>query len=673
MGIGKAALVAAGLAILGVGAARAASNPTAAGAFTIERPTLVSLGFEWRIKGDDNRNAAVAVSFRKKGERAWRKALPMLRLGGEEVFGQAASNGDHDFDYVAPEMFAGSILNLQPDTEYECRFVLSDADGVRGTATRQVTVRTRRRPAPATDGRTFHVYPVGYAGPKQQPAFTGLLAAYYKSSSQSDHANVFPPRVRPGDTILVHAGVYKDNRFQYGGFDRNNPGYGTLFDGTYYLTVSGTPDRPIAIKGAGDGEVIFDGDGNQTLFNLLAANYTYIEGITVRNTNLAFLLGLKNIGGASGFSLVRSRLVDVGRGVQEDWAGAKDYYIADNVFIGRHERDKLQSWRRPEVWGKFPGYPASLTSEYAVKIYGQGHVVEHNYLAGWHDGVDVATYGTPSDDPALAPSSVDIDDNDFTVMADNCVEADGGAQNIRVFRNRCFNSTGGAFSAQPTFGGPAYFFQNLVYNATTGGPLKFLDTPAGILVYQNTFFGESTLVGPAANIHFLNNIMIGEGWADSVFNFTTTTNYSTADYDGLRANPSAKYAFAWSAPPAGVRADFKTPPQRREFPTLQAFQQGTVLERHGVAVDLDVFAKASLPDRSDPQRVYRPGDFDFRLRPGSAAIDRGAVLPTINDGYAGAAPDLGAYEAGSTPPAYGPQTWPVGAEAERSASAATHN
>jgi hypothetical protein len=515
------------------------------------------------------------------------------------------------------------------------------------------------------DGRIFHVYPIGYTGVKQKPAFVGLLAAYYMGSSQSDHANVFPPRVKPGDTILVHAGVYQDNRFKYGGFDRENPGYGTLFDGTYYLTASGTADRPIAIKAAGDGEVIFDGGGNQYLFNLLAANYTYFEGITVRNTNVAFLVGLKDIAGASGFSLVRSRLIDIGRGVQEDWAGSKDFYIADNVFIGRHDRSKLQSWRRPDVWARFPGYPVPVTSEYAVKIYGQGHVVAHNYVSGWHDGIDIATYGTPSADPSLTPSAIDIYGNDITVMADNCVELDGGAQNLRVFQNRCFNSAGGAFSAQPVFGGPAYLFRNLVYNSTTGGPLKLADTPSGLLIYQNTFFGESALVGPTANLHFRNNLLIGEGWANSPFDFVTTTNYSSADYDGLRPNPGAGYAFAWTHPPASESRFFKGPLSREEFPSLAAFQQATGLESHGVLVELDVFKQASLPDRADPQRIYQPAELDFTLRPGSAAVDRGVVLPTINDDYTGTAPDLGAYELGRAPPKYGPNDWPVGSDADR--------
>ena len=663
--LGTAVRIAAAMAALAAFGGTAAAAPrlgTLAGAFTVERPTLVSLGFEWRIQGDDNRNAKVEVSFRKRGETAWRQGLPLLRLQGEQVPGGRPRNSDYGryFDYAAPNMFAGSLLNLEHGADYECRFVLTDPDGVRGPAARIVTVRTRKAPAPAAGGRVFHVYPYGYEGPKAQPAFTGLLAAYYMGSDQSDHSNALPPRVRPGDVILVHAGVYKDNRFAYGGFDPKFGGYGTPFDGTYYLTQSGTPERPIVIKGAGDGEAVFDGDGNQTLFNLMAGNYTYVEGITVRNTNVAFLLGQKDIAGASGFSLVRSRLVDIGRGVQDDWAGSKDFYIADNVFIGRHDRTKLQSWFRPEVWSKFPGYPAPITSEYAVKVYGQGHVVAYNHVEAWHDGIDVATYGAPSTDPDRIPSSIDFYGNDITNVADNCIEADGAAHNVRVFRNRCFNSAQGALSAQPIFGGPAYFVQNLVYDATTGGPLKFVDTPAGVLVYQNTFFGQSALFGPAANVHFRNNLVIGDGWADTLFAFTTSTAYSTSDYNGYRPNPGARIAFAWTAPRDGVRADFKGPLVKREFASLEAFSAATGQERHSVLVDVDVFVGAPLPDRSDPQRLYRPADLDFRLRPGSAAIDRGVVLPTITDGYAGRAPDLGAYELGSTPPHYGPRQWPTG-------------
>jgi hypothetical protein len=632
---------------------------TTAGAFTVEPATLVSLGFEWRIAGDDNRNASVAVSYRKQGERAWHDGLPLARLDGEPVTGGSDKlrNGTGTYyTYTSPNMFAGSVLNLTPDTEYQCRFVLHDPDGVGGQSEHTVTVRTRKVPQAAKGGRVYNVYPFGYKGPKQQPAFTGLLAAYYTGSDESDHANALPPRVEPGDVILVHAGVYKDHRKIYGGFDPSVAAYGTTFDGTYYLTQSGTPDRPIVIEAAGDGEVVFDGDGNHVLFNMLAANYNYFEGITVRNTEVAFLLGIKRIAGASGFTLTHSKIENVGRGVEDDWAGSRDFYIADNVFIGRHDPDKLQSWWRADVWGKFPGFPQKLTSEYAVKVYGSGHVVAYNYAANWHDGIDVATYGTPSKDPARVPVSIDFYGNDFTNISDNCIEADGGAHNIRVFENRCFNSAGGALSAQPVFGGPAYFFRNVVYNTTTGGPLKLFDGASGIYIYQNTLFGSGTLLGPVSNVHFANNLLIGDGWIDPVFNPRSYTNYSTSDYNGFRPNPGAADAFEWDSPDFKTASDYRGDLVMRKFATLAAYRKATGRDRHSVLVGYGIFGKARMPDKSDPQRLYDPKDFDFRLKPGSKAVDAGTVLPNITDGYTGRAPDLGAYESGRPVPHYGPRS-----------------
>src|SRR5512146_2019952 len=140
-----------------------AQTTTAAGDFSVEPPTLVSLGFDWKISGDDNRNASVEVSYRKKGETAWKKGLPLMRLQREWVNGGPPLATDNPltprfpFDYVVPNMFSGSILNLEPDTEYECRFVMTDPDGVSGVTTRNAIVRTRKEPMPAAGGKTYHV------------------------------------------------------------------------------------------------------------------------------------------------------------------------------------------------------------------------------------------------------------------------------------------------------------------------------------------------------------------------------------------------------------------------------------------------------------------------------------------------------------------------------------
>src|SRR5450755_1604701 len=140
------------------------------GELIIDHPTLINLGFEWLIQGDDNRNAKVDVSYRKQGETQWKVGLPLLRLQGERIY---QSQGV--FDVVSPNMFAGSILDLEPDTAYEARFVMSDPDGLVGqnskSVTKTVTVRTRPEPKPYAAGRVFNVYPPDYKGTKIEPAF----------------------------------------------------------------------------------------------------------------------------------------------------------------------------------------------------------------------------------------------------------------------------------------------------------------------------------------------------------------------------------------------------------------------------------------------------------------------------------------------------------------------
>ena len=125
------------------------ANGVTSGDFIVERPTLLSLGFEWKISGDANRNASVAVTWRKKGEPAWHKGLPLFRMGGEYIAGPKPQFGPNYYRYTVPPAFAGSVLNLAPDTEYEVHFVMSDPDGVTGASVQDATVRTRKVPAPA--------------------------------------------------------------------------------------------------------------------------------------------------------------------------------------------------------------------------------------------------------------------------------------------------------------------------------------------------------------------------------------------------------------------------------------------------------------------------------------------------------------------------------------------
>ena len=53
--------------------------------------------------------------------------------------------------------------------------------------------------------------------------------------------------------------------------------------------------------------------------------------------------------------------------------------------------------------------------------------------------------------------------------------------------------------------------------------------------------------------------------------------------------------------------------------------------------------------------VYHAMDLNFRLKPTGKAVDAGVVLPTVNDGFHGTAPDIGALEVGKPEPKYGPR------------------
>jgi hypothetical protein len=626
-----------------------AQNATEAGRFHVEHPTLLNLGFEWAIKGDANRNASVAVQFRQVGETRWREGLPLVRVGGGEKVYRRREN----LDYTIPDGFAGSILNLKPGTEYECSFKLTDPDGVSGQATHTVKVKTRTEPMPYVGGRTLHVYPPDHQGPKQEPSFTSILQAYY-GAGLGDWSVVWEQRAKPGDTILVHVGLYKNERLNY-----VDPMM-TPFDGTMSLTLKGTPEKPITIKAAGDGEAILDGGGNHRLFDVMASRYHIFEGLTIRNTDVGIFAGQKEVLGAVGLAVKNCRFENVGFGVWTENADSSDFYIADNLFLGRDDRFRLIGWTGP-LWASAGPYGSHLlTSYYAVKVYGQGHVIAHNAIAYFHDAIAISTYGTPEQDPDRRASSIDIYNNDMHMFNDDFIETDGGVHNIRVFNNRGVNAAHGGYSSQPIFGGPAYFIRNILYHVPSGVAFKFSAKPAGLFVYHNTIIGEHLVSDPSANMHFRNNLYLGRDTPDrGILMLANATDRYSTDYNGYRPNRNVAAQYRFFAPKPGQIQYEPSKQDWQVFPTLAAFSAATGQEQHSIEVDFDIFEKLSPPDPAKRHAVYHAMDLNFKLKPGSKAVDAGVVIPTVNEDYNGRAPDLGALEAGRPEPHYGPRwiTW----------------
>ncbi|HVR86167.1 MAG TPA: right-handed parallel beta-helix repeat-containing protein, partial [Planctomycetota bacterium] len=88
--------------------------------------------------------------------------------------------------------------------------------------------------------------------------------------------------------------------------------------------------------------------------------------------------------------------------------------------------------------------------------------------------------------------------------------------------------------------------------------------------------------------------------------------------------------------------------------TFEEMKAKAPVYRHAVQVDPATLFASGVRAPDDADKAF-DRLIDLRLRPGCSAIDAGEILPGWNDGFAGKAPDLGAYEVGQEPPRYGPR------------------
>lgn len=585
------------------------SISTIPGDFYTERPTLQCLGFRWYISGDANRNGQVHVSYQGAGEKMWKESLPLLRINGE-----TSMRGDKAGEWTAPNMFAGSILNLTPNTSYIVKLSLSDPDG--GQAEKTVTLKTRAEPQAFAKGRALHVYPPQYSAAKTEPAFNGLRAAYLQA--------------QPGDVILLHAGEYKipeDKKL-----DRTD----------YILDKSGTIDKPIVFRGAADGEAILEGDGALKLIDCRHADYHYFENITLRGADHLLYAGSGDQG-CTGLVVRHCKFDDAGFPIFATSMCCRDFYIADSTFHG-----PAQQWT-----------PRKLSDEkygqtHAVWIAGQGHVVCYNRIDSYWDGIDLVG-GRPPAERDQQNAAVDFHHNLLSRFADDGIEMDYGVHNIRVFDNFIYNTFMG-ISAQPVYGGPGYIFRNVVYNATRS-PIKPNQWPAGLMLFNNTFVVHGSAGRWAAmwqNTQLYNNLFFGtDGGAGVIWTGTPTPETTRMDYNGWyffksgEANP-----IWWKFSQPTQLPNSSTPQEEGTFADLTTFAHYSGYEKNGMAVGYSAFVKVTPPSGEEQPLP----ELDFRLSAGSKAIDAGKVLPTITDGFVGKAPDLGAYETGQPIPHYGPRS-----------------
>lgn len=427
-----------------------AEDASTPGAFKKELPTLHCLGVRWSIKGDKNKNAVINVQYRKKGASQWREGFPLFRT----LPNPHRSNRSKLHTVSGGWMFAGSIVDLEPDTEYEMKCSLEDPDG--GKAEKTVTMKTWKEPTQPKGMKVLHVVPGsgGGAGTEKDP-IKGLAHTQ----------NV----AKPGTLFLLHKGTY----------------------GGMGIKKSGKPGKPIIYRAAGDGDVVLDGKKGRHLINAYKKDYIWLEDLHLKGAGYAIAANL-----CSNWLIRRCHFSKMTKGFNSEKGGenrSRHHFITDNIFIG------------PTKWPRTRG----IESYSAIKMSGAGHVVAYNIMRNLGDGIHGTGHGNMS--------ASDYHNNDISICTDDGLETDYANFNIRVFRNRILNVAHG-ITAQPSKGGPVYIYRNFLYNVHPGfSPFKLNNHTTGVLIFHNTSFKKNSAfnIKPASetvtNIFTRNNLFIGRG------------------------------------------------------------------------------------------------------------------------------------------------------------------
>jgi hypothetical protein len=473
-----------------------------------------------------------------------------------------------------PEQLAGSIFDLEPDTTYEVELHVVDPDGVDESIT--TTVSTRPLPSDPAAPNVVDV------------ADAAQLTAALSSAA-------------PGDVIMLAPGSYV---------------------GAFQMTASGTADNPIVIRGADAASVVLDGNdcGGCNVLEIYGS-WVHVEDLTMGHAVRALRFQGE---GATG-NVARGVIIeDVVHGIGSR-PGQSDFYVCDNEIHGRLE------W--PWV------YDADASSHWddrGIDLQGDGHVVCHNFVAG---------FGDPIMNQEEGFRAFDVYGNDVWDTYDG-IEVDRGAGNVRVFRNRWVNSHS-VISIQPIHGGPLYVLRNEMLNVV-GEQIKMKGTggePSGSIIAHNTCVSPRLALNlqtpiTGHNFRIENNLFVGpeQLTGNRTVEWTGAVNGGVFDYNGYYPDGGL-----WFGVVDGMN---------RLYDSLASAMASGEVETNGVLLGTPIFS-AGIVGPVDGMVAARSAD--LQLADGSNAIDVGRVLAGISDEFEGAGPDLGARERGCPTPRFGPR------------------
>ncbi|MBK9778901.1 MAG: right-handed parallel beta-helix repeat-containing protein [Anaerolineales bacterium] len=573
--------------------------------------------------------ASAQLTYRRSGEANWSPGHPLMRIKDGRL--------------------VGSLFNLTQSTTYEVK-VSDGSSEVSGTFTTQ------------PDELSFTPTNVIYVNDDAFPGGDGSITAPFRTIQEGVN------RALPGSQVLVADGIYKEAvTFPDSGTSGNwiqvkAEGGGAILDGSISIPVEewkpmdGKPNvwftkvNPGIKYLARDGlrfykydflNDLLDANGHNNVpmgegwfydpvnarlyvhtnrepykytwqvpqFNaaFLAdeRDWIWIEGFEMRYYGTEFGCGVcsKN---SSHIVIRKNRIHNVQNPVFVEWTGGEDR--------GNDTRIEYNEMSDP-VFGEWAWNAVKGTSMESMAIVLRGHIgaiVRGNTIHHYFNGIYTSS-SAALNDPGVA-FDADIYNNYIHHIGDDALEPEGTCVNHR-FRNNKVDSTLVGISLAPITMGPVWILRNTFVNFTARSVKWDRNSDGWVLMYHNTSFTTFAnthsveLISAAQNSILRNNIFHANGYSVEAHNpgsMGHDWNYN----NWFTLNASTR--FVWE----GI-----------SYADLNQLCHSAGLDCNG---------HESSPGLST----------DMTLLPNSSNIDRGILLPGINDQFGGSAPDLGAFESG---------------------------
>lgn len=579
------------------------------------------------------------LTYRRSGESEWRKGHYLMRIDDGRLI--------------------GSLFGLLPSTPYEVR-ALDGATEISGSFTTQA------------DELSFVPTIIIHVNDDAPAGGDGSAAAPFRTIQEGVN------RASPGSQVLVADGLYHEAvTFPVSGTAGNwiqvkAEGGGAVLDGSVsiaadawkphegkshvYFTKIGPGIKYLARDGLrffqfDDLNGLLDGRGHNNVsmsegwyydplntrlyvrtqreppkytwqlprfnaaFTADVRDWIWIEGFEMRFYGTEYGCGVcaKN---ASHIIIRKNKIHNIQNPVFVEWTGGEDRGNDTRIEYNEMYDSLTGDW----AWNAVKG-----TSMESIAIVLRGHIgaiVRGNNIHHYFNGIYTSS-SAALDNPGVA-FDADIYNNHIHHIGDDALEPEGTCVNHR-FRNNTIDTTLVGISLAPITMGPVWVMRSTISNFT-GRSIKWDRNSDGwVLVYHNTSWtaqanpNQMELISAVHNSIMRNNIFQGSGY--SIEERTVGSSGHDWNYDN------------WSTSTTGPR--FKW--EGVDYATVNQLCRATGFECNG---------HESLPG------LVTPGGGDFNLLSTSPNIDRGALIPGINDAFFGNAPDIGAVESayGAPPP-----------------------